>query len=288
MSRIQATGISYFPIDVDFFSDKKVKILKARYGADGIAVYLYILCQIYREGYYTRVDDDFKFMMSSDLNMSADKVEQVMLFLFERSMFDEQLLKSDDVITGTGIQKRWQEAVKTRAAKTPITVDGKYWLLSSGETRSFIKVTQNADTSQKKADNSENYPYKVKKGKVKEGKVEEEGEKTEHYRITLPASATSNITLPEIFYRQLSDTYPGFDIPQVLREIRLKLIASGYPCQSEQSLCKYVTAWFRNLSIDKEKLRMKEADKTTDTKGRTREEAEALNKKIRNISAEDI
>ena len=63
MSRTQVQGIEFFPLDVDFFSDKKIKILKARYGADGITVFLYVLCQIYREGYYTKVDDDFKFMI---------------------------------------------------------------------------------------------------------------------------------------------------------------------------------------------------------------------------------
>ena len=52
MSRTQVQGIEFFPLDVDFFSDKKIKILKARYGADGITVFLYVLCQIYREGYF--------------------------------------------------------------------------------------------------------------------------------------------------------------------------------------------------------------------------------------------
>lgn len=180
MSRTQVQGIEFFPLDVDFFSDKKIKILKARYGADGITVFLYVLCQIYREGYYTKVDDDFKFMISEDLNMSPDKVEQIMLFLFERSMFNEQLLKSDDVITSAGIQERWQKAVAARAAKTPIEVSD-YWLLKESETRPFIKVThfqncseKNEDNSKKKDLNSENYKQsKVKESKGKESKGKE-------------------------------------------------------------------------------------------------------------------
>lgn len=172
MSRTQSQGIEYFPFAVDFFSDKKVKILKARYGADGIAIYLYLLCQIYREGYYTRVDEDFKYMVSDDLNMSADKVQQVMTFLFERSMFDEQLFKSDAILTSTGIQERWQKAVATRARKSPIKVS-EYWLLKESETQPFIKCTIFQDSSEKKGDssekkdlNSENYSQ----SKVKESK----------------------------------------------------------------------------------------------------------------------
>lgn len=173
--RKQSQGIDYFPFEVDFFSDKKSKILKARYGADGITVYLYLLCQIYREGYYTRVDKDFNFMLSDDLNMSPDKVEQIMTFLLERSMFDEQLFKSDAVLTSTGIQERWQKAVKTRAMKTPIEVT-EYWLLSEEQTAAFINCTLFNNTSEKKAlssekkdFNSENYSQsKVKESKVKE------------------------------------------------------------------------------------------------------------------------
>jgi len=42
--RKQSQGLDYFPLEIDFFSDKKIKILKARYGADGITIYLYLLC----------------------------------------------------------------------------------------------------------------------------------------------------------------------------------------------------------------------------------------------------
>ena len=138
MSRTQSQGIEYFPFAVDFFADNKVKILKARYGADGIMIYMYILCCIYREGYYTKVNDDFIFIISDDLHISSETVQQVMTFLLKRSMFNEQLLKSDDVITSAGIQERWQKAVAARAAKTPIEVSD-YWLLKESETRPFYK-----------------------------------------------------------------------------------------------------------------------------------------------------
>lgn len=38
MARRRQEGNLFFRLDVDFFSDRKVKILKARYGADGISV----------------------------------------------------------------------------------------------------------------------------------------------------------------------------------------------------------------------------------------------------------
>lgn len=44
MARRKQEGNRFFRLDVDFFSDKKIKILKARYGADGITLYMYLLC----------------------------------------------------------------------------------------------------------------------------------------------------------------------------------------------------------------------------------------------------
>ena len=166
-------GINYFPFDVDFFSDVKTKILRARYGNDGVMIYIYLLTVIYREGYFFKRTDDLDFIISDDLGIQLDTVQQVMTFLLKRSMFNEQLFKSDAILTSDGIQKRWQEAVKVRAAKRPIEV-GEYWLLPKKETIPHIKCTlfdfnsKNIDlNSENIGSNSENIDNKVKKSKVK-------------------------------------------------------------------------------------------------------------------------
>ena len=150
MSRTQSQGIQFFPFAVDFFSDNRIKILKARYGNDGVMVYIYLLCTIYREGFYTRVNEDLEFIISDDLGIPSGTVQQVMTFLLKRSMFDDTLFKSDTILTSDGIQERWQDAIKTRASKRPIEV-GKYWLLPKEKTIPHIKCTLFDP-------NSENYP----------------------------------------------------------------------------------------------------------------------------------
>lgn len=167
MARQKKQGIDYFSLDCDFFSDRKIKILKSRYGADGITIFIYLLCEIYRNGYYIIVDDDFYYIVSDDLNMNSDKVKQVLTFLLERSMFDKQLFQSDAVLTSAGIQKRFQLAVKTRAKKNPIKVD-RFWLLNEEETEPFIKVTHFEDNSENNTDNSRE--ESLKESKVKESK----------------------------------------------------------------------------------------------------------------------
>ena len=202
MARPRKEGMDYFSFDVDFFSDKKIKILKARYGADGIVIYLYLLCEIYKNGYCLKVDDDFEFIISDDLGMNCDKVKQVLTFLLERSMFDKQLFQSDAVLTSTGIQKRFQLMVKTRASKNPITVKG-FWLLSEEETEPFIKVNpilNNSDNnickSEKNKPDSEKYAIKeskVNKSKVNKSKV------NKNIEVTPPDGSFSNKELENAF-----------------------------------------------------------------------------------------
>lgn len=111
MARRRQEGNLFFRLDVDFFSDRKVKILKARYGADGITLYLYLLCEIYKIGYYLKIDEDFEYIVSDDLNMESNKVKQVLNFLLERSLFDNTLFQSDKVLTSAGIQRRYQARI---------------------------------------------------------------------------------------------------------------------------------------------------------------------------------
>ena len=199
MARPRQKGNQYFSLDVDFFSDKKIKILKARYGADGITLYMYLLCEIYKSGYYLEIDQDYTFIISDDLNMNCDKVEQVLTFLLERSMFDKQLFQSDAVLTSAGIQRRYQLMVKSRAIKNPVKIE-RYWLLSKEETETFIKVNSslnnsmnNESYSKNNDSNSENNATKESKGKERKGKEKK------HIETAPPADLFNNQSLENAF-----------------------------------------------------------------------------------------
>lgn len=154
MSRGQNNGLLYFSVDTDFFGDKSIKVLKARYGADGVVVYLYILCLVYRDGYYTTVDKDFCYVIAEDLNMDFNKIGQIINFLCERSLLDRKLFTSDKVLTSHGIQIRYQLSMKSRKLNRDVFVERKYWVLKKEETEPFIKYTQEKEISEKKEDKS--------------------------------------------------------------------------------------------------------------------------------------
>ncbi len=171
MARPKKKGLSYFPFDIDFFEDNKIRILKARYKSDGIFMYIFLLTEIYRSdnGYYIQVDDDFEYILSEQLFMDVTKVKQVLNFLLKRSLFNDKLFSVDKVLTSAGIQRRWQLAKKESARKSPIEV-GRYWLLSEEETEPFIKCSlfeintgKTHSYSGKNSDNSAKKPIKESK-----------------------------------------------------------------------------------------------------------------------------
>lgn len=170
MPRPKKAGLDYFSLDVDFLDDPKIKILKARYGRDGIVLYIYLLCEIYKQGYYLQVDDDFEYIISDDLKIDQNKAKQVLNFLLSRSLFDNKLFQSDKVLTSAGIQRRFQLAVKERARKNPIKV-GRYWLLEKEDTEPFIKCTLFGGFSEINASNSGKNEDNSTKKYTKESKV---------------------------------------------------------------------------------------------------------------------
>ena len=180
MARPVKKGLDYFPTDVDIFSDTKLKIVRAHFGSDGAVLYFYLLCAIYKNGFYIVCDDDFKYVISADLGMTGEKIGQMLSFFLKRSLFDDTLFKADKILTSKGIQRRYQEAIKQRALKNPVQVDAKFWLLEKEETQSFIKVRPNENYSENNRSFSKNNdsfsvnnPHKVKESKVNKSKVNE-------------------------------------------------------------------------------------------------------------------
>lgn len=177
MARPQNDGLAYFPFDVDFFSDRKIKVIRGSdIGSDGLIIYLYLLCEIYREGYYIICDDDLICCASADTGVPEGKTRQIIKLLVSKSLFDNTRFTADKVLTATSIQRRYQEAKKT--AKREVAVKSSVWLLDESETLGFVKVYPCQSYSEKNPSYSEKNPsYSeinyTKESKVKESKVNE-------------------------------------------------------------------------------------------------------------------
>lgn len=217
MARQQKTGLDYFPLDVNIFTDNKIRILKARYGVNGVSVYIYLLCEIYKNGYYMQWNDDLKFILADELNLTDGFIEQVLKFLLERSLFDNKLFQSDTILTSPGIQRRYQLAVKERAKKTPIRIKG-FWLLEAEETEPFIKVNPDSDFSENLADSSRKNKDSSQKNDIKESKVKKSKEKeNKENRTAVAAPVFSPQSFEMLCVNTLIhsclDNFPGAKVP---------------------------------------------------------------------------
>ena len=153
-------GLNYFTLDCDIFSTKSgLKPLIDRYQADGLAVYIHILCDVYATGYYFKPDnyEDYLYAMAKDIGISVEKVQLILAFMADRTLLDAFSLNKNTVFTSHGIQKRYVEAMKGRK-RNVAEIKGEHWLLSEkdeSELDTFYKRTHNADKSEKMTDKSE-------------------------------------------------------------------------------------------------------------------------------------
>lgn len=179
MARPQKEGLDYFPFDVDFFSDDKIRILRGAYGNDGVTLYIYMLARIYKNnGYYLRWTDEVAELTASDLGISADLTRQIVAYLAKRSLVDSTLFSSVTVLTSPGIQRRFQLGVKTRAKKNAVKVERDLWLLDDESTEPFITFTDNISYSRNNQSFSRNNgsfsrEESLKKSKEKKSKGKE-------------------------------------------------------------------------------------------------------------------
>lgn len=172
MARPQKQGLDYFPLDVDFFSDRKIKRLQAQFGTKGIAVYLYILCEIYHgKGYYVACDKELVLAIADDVGISENATREIVNFLLSRCLLDETLAQSEKVLSSKSVQRRFQEAKKR--GKREVVVEDRYWLLDAEETCTSIQVRLHDNTAQNHPHSSRNHHDFSQKNNPKEKKEKE-------------------------------------------------------------------------------------------------------------------
>ena len=134
MARPQKAGLSYFPLDVDFFEDEKIQLISAEFGIKAEPLILRLLCKIYKNGYYYQWGDDQCLLMVKSIGVgdcSKRWVEEVIKGLVRRCFFDKKCFDSSKILTSTAIQSRYITAITKRVLKTD---NMPFWLLSSQST----------------------------------------------------------------------------------------------------------------------------------------------------------
>lgn len=247
MARPKIEGLSYFPLDADFFADRKIRALKGKYGANGILVYLHIICDIYRDkGYYLEFDEDYLLCLTNDLNISEGITRQIVKYLLSRSMLHEikcgKLSKPVTIITAKSVQKRFQEA-KSRLQRD-VFVNPKYWILEESETLGFVKLCSDSSLCEINSNKSEINADKSAKNDLKESKVKEnktneikKEERKEKYGCILD-KVGENSLLPENEYSELVKMSDRLSVDKYIEKVISWQNKSGKKCNNPYETIK--------------------------------------------------
>ena len=135
MARKPKQGLDYFPLDVDFQSDPKVRKLIYRFGSDAVSVFIMFLNELYKNGYFFEGDlstlsDSIAYEIGKSGEEGSKEVKKILDAMLSLGMIDEATLELDNVITSKAVQKQFLLST-SRRKKT----ERKYWLLSEEEER---------------------------------------------------------------------------------------------------------------------------------------------------------
>lgn len=109
MGRNKKIGLDYFPFDIDFFQDLKIRKLIKYQGGKAVTVYALLLCNIYKQGYYMKWDEELPFIVSEQTGFEEAYIREVIKCCLVVGLFSKDLYETDNVLTSKGIQERYQK-----------------------------------------------------------------------------------------------------------------------------------------------------------------------------------
>lgn len=114
MGMTNKIGIDYFPFNVDFFEDDKLQLVQAEFGSKGLLIMVKLLCKIYKNGYYYQWGEDecLLFTKNAGAEFVPSAVNEVVMGLVRRCLFDKRCFDSFHILTSSGIQQRYFNATK--------------------------------------------------------------------------------------------------------------------------------------------------------------------------------
>lgn len=110
MARPTKIGLDYFPFETSLPDDDKIKLVRARFGLKGYAVYTLLLCKIYRDkGYYCNWGEDEALLFATEVGdgVNIALVNDLVQELFKRDLLNRGIFERFKILTSKGIQERF-------------------------------------------------------------------------------------------------------------------------------------------------------------------------------------
>ena len=194
MARPYKTGLDYF--DLDCYVDDKIKMVQAEFGLAGFAVVVKLFQVIYRErGYYCEWNNNKAVLFACEecSNCGVNKVNEIVGACIRQGIFSDELYKKYGILTSSGIQKRYFNAVSKRKK---VEVEKDYLLIKFAH--NSINVDNNSINSVNNSIND-----------VKSTQSREEKRREENYKPAAPLTSSETLATQE-------DDDDGYTSPEEL------------------------------------------------------------------------
>ena len=129
MARISKPGLDYFPLDVNFLQDRKVRRISCRHHAAGIAALTSLLCLIYKEkGYYILWNKDTLFDIAQEACCGEEEMQAIIDDCLAVGLFDDLIYKEYGVLTSQAIQEQYHKIITDSRRKYKLPLE-HFWII---------------------------------------------------------------------------------------------------------------------------------------------------------------
>lgn len=154
MARISKPGLDYFPLDVNFLQDRKVRRISCRHHAAGIAALTSLLCLIYKEkGYYVLWNKDTLFDIAQEACCEEEEMQAIIDDCLSVGLFDTYIYKEYGVLTSQAIQEQYHKIIIDSRRKYKLPLEN-FWMIKE-EKEANDNEEETKETKERKGENGE-------------------------------------------------------------------------------------------------------------------------------------
>ena len=173
MARISKPGLDYFPLDVNFFQDRKVRRISNRHHAAGIAALTSLLCLIYKEkGFYVAWNQDTLFDISQEVCCEEEEEMQAIIDdCLSVGLFDTYIYKEYGILTSQAIQEQYHKIITDSRRKYKLPLE-QFWLIKEGEDgteNNSAEIRNNINSKGTEVDEAESHIVGAEVNAIKTG-----------------------------------------------------------------------------------------------------------------------
>ena len=163
MARISKPGLDYFPLDVNFLQDRKVRRISCRHHAAGIAALTSLLCLIYKEkGYYVLWNKDTLFDIAQEACCEEEEMQAIIDDCLSVGLFDTYIYKEYGVLTSQAIQEQYHKIIIDSRRKYKLPLEN-FWMIkeekeandNEEETKETKETKERKERKETKGENGE-------------------------------------------------------------------------------------------------------------------------------------